>query len=89
MKYLIVIEKGPRNLSGYFPDIPGCVTTGKTVEKVLSNAVEALGLHFEGAAKLPKPRTLAWYLEKGGLKLASTDLVAWVQHESEAKLATA
>ena len=89
MKYLFVIEKGPRNLSGYFPDVPGCITTGKTVEKVLANAVEVLELHFEGESKLPRPRTLAWYLDKGGLKLAATDLVAWVQYEPVAKLSAA
>jgi len=89
MKYLFVIEKGPRNLSGYFPDVPGCITTGKTVEKILANAHEALELHFMEESKWPRARTLAWHLDKGGLKLAATDLVTWVQHEKTGALAAA
>ncbi len=87
MKYLFVIEKGTRNLSGYFPDVPGCVTTAKTVEKILCSAVEALELHLEDEARLPRSRTLAWHLDKGGLKLSSTDLVTWVLYQREPKLA--
>ena len=89
MKYLFVIEKCPRNLSGYFPDVPGCITTGKTVEKILANAHEALELHFMEEPKYPRVRTLAWHLDKGGLKLAATDLVTWVQHEKTGTLAAA
>ena len=89
MKYLFVIEKCPRNLSGYFPDVPGCITTGKTVEKILANAHEALELHFMEEPKCPRARTLAWHLDKGGLKLAATDLVTWVQHEKTGTLAAA
>lgn len=89
MKYLFVIEKGPRNLSGYFPDVPGCVTTGKTVEKTLLHAQEALDLHFTEETRLPRARTLEWHLDKGGLKLAATDLVTWVQYEKTRELATA
>lgn len=81
MKYLFIIEKASRNLSGYFPDVPGCVTTAKTVEKILSNAQEALALHFEDELKLPRARSLSWHLDKGGLKLAPTDLVTWVSCE--------
>gem|GEM_PF-1424043 len=30
MKYLYLIEKGKNNFSAYVPDLPGCVSTGKT-----------------------------------------------------------
>ncbi len=89
MKYLFVIEKGPKNLSGYFPDVSGCVTSGKTVEKIIADAAEALDLHLGEDRKLPRARTLAWHLEKGGLKLLPTDLVTWVQYRREAGLALA
>ncbi len=31
-----------------FPDLPGCVSQGDSVEDALRNAVEALALHIEG-----------------------------------------
>lgn len=80
MRYLFIIEKAPRNLCGYFPDVPGCITTARTVEKLLTNAVEALELHFVDEPKLPRAKTLAWHLDKGELKLTPTDMVAWVEY---------
>jgi predicted RNase H-like HicB family nuclease len=47
LRYLVVIEKGNDNYSAYAPDVPGCVTTGKTVQETLSNMREALELYFE------------------------------------------
>jgi predicted RNase H-like HicB family nuclease len=58
-KFLIVIEKANGNYSGYVPDLPGCVTTGKTPEEVKRNMQEAIALHLEGMLKdgipLPQP----------------------------------
>jgi len=31
-----------------FPDLPGCVTAGDTMEEAYANAIEALELHLEG-----------------------------------------
>ena len=31
-----------------FPDLPGCITEGDTLEEALRNAGEALGLHLYG-----------------------------------------
>ena len=89
MKYLFIIEKAGRNLSGYFPDVPGCVTTGKSVEKAVSNAREALELHLEDAARPPRARSLSWHLEKGGLKLTPTDVITWIPYEPAARLTAA
>ena len=47
-KYAVVIERGPHNLSAYMPDLPGCVTTGKTVQEIERNIREAVELHVEG-----------------------------------------
>ena len=33
MEYLVVIEKVQNNYSAYAPEVPGCVTTGTTVEQ--------------------------------------------------------
>ena len=47
MKYLVIIEKGENNYSAYVPDLPGCVTTGKTVDETLNNMREAIEGHLE------------------------------------------
>jgi predicted RNase H-like HicB family nuclease len=57
MRYAMVIEKGDNNYSAYLPDLPGCVTTGATVEELKSNMQEAIELHLEGLREdgLPIP----------------------------------
>jgi predicted RNase H-like HicB family nuclease len=48
MQYAIIIEKGERNYSAYFPDLPGCIATGETLEEVKQRMREALELHLRG-----------------------------------------
>jgi predicted RNase H-like HicB family nuclease len=67
-KYLAVIEKASeRNWSGYFPDLPGCVATGRNRAACKKNLNEALHFHIEGLKleniKLPKPTTTVELLE--------------------------
>jgi predicted RNase H-like HicB family nuclease len=66
-KYAVVIEKGPNNYSAYVPDLPGCVTTGKTVEEIKTNIREAIELHLEGlmedGAPVPEPSSVAIEVE--------------------------
>ena len=50
-KYMVVVEKAEHNYGAYAPDVPGCVTTGKTLEETLSNFHEALQFHLEGTFK--------------------------------------
>jgi predicted RNase H-like HicB family nuclease len=47
-RYGIIIEQAEGNLSAYVPDVPGCVTTGRTVEEVRDHMREALTLHLRG-----------------------------------------
>jgi predicted RNase H-like HicB family nuclease len=69
MRYAVVIEKAKRNYSAYIPDVPGCVSTGKTVEQTLANLREALEFHFEGMREdgdtIPDPETLVDYIDVG------------------------
>ena len=45
-----------------FPDFPGCITAGRTLEEAYRKAPEALSLHVAGmiedGEKLPKPSTI-------------------------------
>ena len=71
MKYAVVIEKGPNNYSAYVPDLPGCVSTGMTLEDVARNIREAIELHLEGlqaeGEPIPEPSTYCQYVETPGL----------------------
>ena len=37
LRFLVIIEKGPNNLSAYVPDLPGCVSTGRDREEVMQH----------------------------------------------------
>src|ERR1035437_9994192 len=38
-------------MSAFVPDLPECITTGKTVEEIAHNIREAIELHLEGMAE--------------------------------------
>ena len=47
--YIALLRKDRRTHYGVsFPDFPGCVTAGRTLEEARQMAVEALALHLEG-----------------------------------------
>jgi predicted RNase H-like HicB family nuclease len=49
MQYIAYLHKEKKSDYGVsFPDFPGCITAGKTLEEARRNAVEALTLHMEG-----------------------------------------
>ncbi|OWY66726.1 hypothetical protein B7486_35310 [cyanobacterium TDX16] len=47
MQYLIIIEETTTGYSAYSPDLPGCVSTGKTREELEQNMREAIAFHLE------------------------------------------
>ena len=61
--YTVLIEKSPNNYGAWAPDLPGCVTTGATVEETLANMREAIEFHLEGMCEdgdpVPEPTTTA------------------------------
>jgi predicted RNase H-like HicB family nuclease len=67
MKYLIVIEPTGTGYSSYSPDLPGCVSTGKTREECEANMHEAIEFHVEGLRKegepVPTARTSAAFVD--------------------------
>jgi predicted RNase H-like HicB family nuclease len=52
---VVVIEKTGENFSAYVPDLPGCVSTGATVEEATANIGEAIGLHIESLRQHGEP----------------------------------
>ena len=66
-KYLIVIERTESGYSTYSPDLPGCVSTGKSREEAEKNMREAIEFHVDGLRQegypVPEPRTTSSYVE--------------------------
>lgn len=62
MKYAVVFEKGDRNFAAYVPDLPRCVSTGKTRAEVEENIREAIAFHLDGLRTTgqPIPVPTAW-----------------------------
>jgi predicted RNase H-like HicB family nuclease len=66
MQYAMIIERGERNYSAYFPDLPGCIATGNTLDELKQRMREALELHLRGMREdglsIPEP-SLVEYIE--------------------------
>lgn len=67
MRYAYVIEWAGNNYSAYVPDLPGCVSTGKTLDEIARNIQEAIEFHLQGMREdgdpVPKPSTHVGYAE--------------------------
>ena len=67
MKYLIVVEETTTGYSAYSPDLPGCISTGKTKEETVENMKEAVTFHIEGlqlaGCSIPKPSSTSAYVD--------------------------
>jgi predicted RNase H-like HicB family nuclease len=66
MRYRVVIEKTGTGYSAYVPDLPGCVSVGRTREEMDRNIREAIGLYLdelrEQGASIPTPSTDTGYI---------------------------
>ncbi len=63
MEYIAYLHKDRKSDFGVsFPDFPGCVTAGKTLDEARKLAVEALSLHIDGMMEdgdaIPEPSIL-------------------------------
>lgn len=67
MRYAIVIEKGEGNYAAYVPDLPGCVTTGRTIEETEQQIREAIEFHIRGLREdglpIPEPSSKVNYVD--------------------------
>jgi predicted RNase H-like HicB family nuclease len=66
MRYAVVIEKTATGYSAYVPDLPGCISVGRTREEMNRNIREAIELYLdelrEQGMSLPAPTTDTEYV---------------------------
>ncbi len=67
MKYNVVYERAPHNWSAFVPDLPGCISTGKTRTEVERNIREAIEFHLDGMREdgepIPEPASYSELVE--------------------------
>lgn len=67
MHWAIVIERGENNYAAYVPDLPGCVTTGDTLDEIRAMIREAIEFHLDGMREdgepIPQPSSRVAYVE--------------------------
>ncbi|MGL4500821.1 MAG: type II toxin-antitoxin system HicB family antitoxin [Planktothrix sp.] len=58
-EYIVIFEWAGSNYSAYVPDLPGCISTGKTLEETENNIKEAIELYIdtlrEDGQLIPQP----------------------------------
>ncbi|MFB2876600.1 type II toxin-antitoxin system HicB family antitoxin [Floridanema aerugineum] len=58
-EYVVIFEWAGSNYSVYVPDLPGCISTGKTLEETENNIKEAIQLYIdtfrEDGRAIPEP----------------------------------
>ncbi len=66
-KYAVIFERAENNWAAYVPDLPGCITTGKTLEETKVNIREAIHGHLETMREdgdpIPEPTSLVGEIE--------------------------
>ncbi|HEU4556542.1 MAG TPA: type II toxin-antitoxin system HicB family antitoxin [Longimicrobium sp.] len=66
-RYLVVVERTQTGYSAYSPDVPGCISTGRTREEVEANMREAIEFHLEGlqleGLPIPEPSSEPAYVD--------------------------
>jgi predicted RNase H-like HicB family nuclease len=67
VKYAVIFERAPSNWAAYVPDLPGCMTTGRTLDETTQNIREAIEGHLETLREfgdpIPEPASLAGEVE--------------------------
>ena len=62
MRYVSFIHRDDVGYGVSFPDFPGCVAVGKTVDEAVRHGGEALAFHVEGLSEdgepIPPPRSI-------------------------------
>ena len=60
-KVQVIIERSKTGYSAYLPELPGCISTGSSIQELKQNITEAISFHMEGMKedKLSVPRVMA------------------------------
>jgi predicted RNase H-like HicB family nuclease len=56
-KHAVIFEQAERNWAAYVPDLPGCITTGKTLEETEQNIREAIEGHLKTMREFGDPNS--------------------------------
>ena len=66
-KYAVIFEQAKTNWAAYVPDLPGCVSTGRTLEETELNVREAISGHLqtlrEFGVPVPEPTSITREIE--------------------------
>jgi len=66
-KYAVIFEQAKTNWAAYVPDLPGCVSTGRTLEETELNVREAIAGHLQTlrgfGEPVPEPTSVAKEVE--------------------------
>ncbi len=66
-KYAVIFERAKSNWAAYVPDLPGCITTGGTLEETERNIREAVQGRLQTLREFckpaPQPTSLAKEIE--------------------------
>ncbi len=54
-EYTVILETGSTNVGAWVPDLPGCVSVGKTPEEAEANMREAISFHLQGMREDGEP----------------------------------
>lgn len=67
LKYAVLFEQAENNWAAYVPDLPGCMTTGETLDQTEVNIREAIEGHLrtlrEFGDPVPEPTSVAKEVE--------------------------
>lgn len=67
MRYMVIVERGPRSWGAYVPDLPGCAVAGETREEAVQLIREAIELHLAGLKEegraVPEPQSEPEYVD--------------------------
>jgi predicted RNase H-like HicB family nuclease len=67
LQYTVIFERAPSNWAAYVPDLPGCMSTGRTLDETKVNIREAIEGHLATLRALgdpvPEPCILAGEVE--------------------------
>ena len=66
-RYAVIFEKAAHHWAAYVPDLPGCISSGPSLDATKVNIREAIELHLEAMAEvgepIPEPSSFAGEVE--------------------------